>query len=183
MIATRSKSVAPPIAESDHGSDYRICKVCSVRRRGPSAKRGALSIDVIGPGQKEVDKLRNEWAKKLKKITEMGYRIAIDDFGTGYSNLSYISRFPLKCLKIDRSFVDRLPESGPIISLILTLARQIGATAVAEGVETQEQCDWLASQDCEQAQGYYLSRPVEPVDFLRVVEELNARRGATGGSC
>ena len=114
-------------------------------------------------------------AKKLQTITKMGYRIAIDDFGTGYSNLSYISRFPLKCLKIDRSFIDQLPGSGPIISLILTLARQIGATAVAEGIETAEQRDWLATQKCEQAQGYYLSKPVPLDAFEGVVEDLNAR--------
>ncbi len=114
-------------------------------------------------------------AKKLQTITKMGYRIAIDDFGTGYSNLSYISRFPLNCLKIDRSFVDQLPSSGPIISLILTLAHQIGAIVVAEGVETEEQRDWLANQDCEQAQGYFLSRPVPPVQFLEFAEQLNAQ--------
>ncbi len=114
-------------------------------------------------------------AKKLKKITHMGYRIAIDDFGTGYSNLSYISRFPLKCLKIDRSFVDQLPEAGPIVSLILTLARQIGATAVAEGVETEEQYAWLAAQNCEQAQGYYMSRPLPLDKFLETANRLNAQ--------
>lgn len=74
-------------------------------------------------------------AKRLEMITQMGYRIAIDDFGTGYSNLSYISRFPLNCIKIDRSFINQLPKSGPIIRLILTLADQVGATTVAEGVE------------------------------------------------
>ncbi len=114
-------------------------------------------------------------ADKLMAITRMGYRIAIDDFGTGYSNLSYISRFPLTCLKIDRSFIDQLPTSGPIINLILTLARQIGATAVAEGVETREQLDWLSAQDCEQVQGYFLSRPVPLSDFDTVVAKLNAR--------
>jgi len=99
-------------------------------------------------------------ARKLEAITQMGYRIAIDDFGTGYSNLSYISRFPLNCLKIDRSFVDKLPGSGPIISLILTLGREIGATTVAEGVETQEQFDWLQQHGCDQVQGYHISRPL-----------------------
>ena len=98
-------------------------------------------------------------AKKLKDIVEMGYQIAIDDFGTGYSNLSYISRFPLNCIKIDKSFVSQLPESGPIIQLILTLAKQVGATAVAEGVETQAEYDWLLSEGCDQVQGYYFSWP------------------------
>lgn len=102
----------------------------------------------------------NKIAEKLQEIVEMGYRIAIDDFGTGYSNLSYISRFPLNCIKIDKSFVSQLPESGPIIQLILTLAKQVGATAVAEGVETQAEYDWLLAEGCTQVQGYYFSKPV-----------------------
>jgi len=98
-------------------------------------------------------------ATKLKVITDMGYKIAIDDFGTGYSNLSYISRIPLSCLKIDRSFIDQLPDSGPIIRLILALGKQIGATIVAEGVETQKQYDWLRQHNCDQIQGFYIARP------------------------
>lgn len=108
-------------------------------------------------------------AKKLKKITAMGYQIAIDDFGTGYSNLSYISRFPLNCLKIDRSFIQQLPESGPIVQLIVTLGQQIGATVVSEGVETKDQYEWLAQHSCEEAQGYYITRalPIEAFeDFV-----------------
>ena len=105
-------------------------------------------------------------ADRLRKINAMGYCIAIDDFGTGYSNLSYISQFPLTCLKIDRSFVDQLPGSGPIIRLILTLGQQIGATVVSEGVETAEQLDWLARNLCDQAQGYLITRPLPLEDFM-----------------
>lgn len=111
-------------------------------------------------------------AQKLRTITNMGYRIAIDDFGTGYSNLSYISRFPLTCLKIDRSFIDQLPDSGPIIKLILTLGQQIGATIVSEGVETSEQLDWLAKCDCEQAQGYLIARPLTSHQILSFLGKL-----------
>ncbi len=112
-------------------------------------------------------------ARKLEQITELGYRIAIDDFGMGYSNLSYISRFPLECIKIDRSFISQLPHSGPVIRLILTLAQQIGAITVAEGVERAEEVEWLSSQACDQVQGYYFSRP-KPLDQLMdVIQELN----------
>ncbi len=104
-------------------------------------------------------------SESLRQITAMGYRIAIDDFGTGYSNLSFISHFPLTYLKIDRSFIQQLPESGPIIRLILTLAQQIGATVVAEGVETIEQLDWLTRHNCDQAQGYLITPPL-PLDAL-----------------
>lgn len=102
-------------------------------------------------------------ADKLRAITAMGYEIAVDDFGTGYSNLSYISRFPLTCLKIDRSFINQLPEAGPIVQLILTLGKQIGATVVSEGVETQEQLDWLTAHACEEVQGFLITRAL-PVD-------------------
>lgn len=112
-------------------------------------------------------------AEKLRAITAMGYRIAIDDFGTGYSNLSYISRFPLTCLKIDRSFVDQLPASGPIVQLILTLGQQIGARVVSEGVETQEQLDWLVEHNCEEAQGFLITRPLD-VDAFEAFLQGNA---------
>ena len=102
-------------------------------------------------------------ADKLRSITAMGYQIAIDDFGTGYSNLSYISRFPLTCLKIDRSFIDQLPEAGPIVQLILTLGKQIDATVVSEGVETQAQLDWLTAHSCEEVQGFLITKAL-PVD-------------------
>ena len=116
----------------------------------------------------------NAIEQKLKVISDIGYRIAIDDFGTGYSNLSYISRFPLDCLKIDQSFVNRLPESGPIINLIVTLAAQIGATVVAEGIETQEQLQWLTRQGCGQGQGYFLSRPVPIDEFNAALSMLHS---------
>ena len=112
-------------------------------------------------------------AEKLQAISRMGYRIAIDDFGTGYSNLSYISRFPLNCLKIDQSFTSQLPKSGPIISLILTLGKQIGVTIVAEGVENNDQLDWLRKNDCDQVQGYFLSKPVQRCELAEIIDDLN----------
>ena len=120
-----------------------------------------------------------EIEKKLEEISQMGYGIAIDDFGTGYSNLSYISRFPLSCLKIDQSFIGQLPNSGPIISLILTLAKQIEATVVAEGVETQEQLNWLRDHKCDQIQGYYISHPVPLEKFAATANTLNSMRKFT----
>lgn len=112
-------------------------------------------------------------AEKLRAITGMGYKIAIDDFGTGYSNLSYISEFPLSCLKIDRSFVNQLPGSGPIVQLILTLAQEIGATVVSEGVETREQLQWLRDRNCTQAQGYFVTRALPASDFEAFVDAFS----------
>jgi len=114
-----------------------------------------------------------EIAEKLRTISAMGYHIAIDDFGTGYSNLSYITEFPLTCLKIDRRFVDQLPASGPIVQLILTLAQQIGATVVSEGVETREQLAWLIDHNCTQAQGFLITKALPPDAFEAFLTEFS----------
>ena len=100
------------------------------------------------------------------QITRLGIEYSIDDFGVGYSNLSYVSAFPVDCIKIDRSFISQLPASGPVIGLILALARQIGARTVAEGVETLDQAEWLAAQTCDEAQGFLFHRPM-PLDDLK----------------
>lgn len=104
-------------------------------------------------------------ARKVSRITDLGFRLALDDFGTGYSNLAHISRFPLRCIKLDKSFIEKLPSSGPLLKLILTLARQIGATTVAEGVESHEQLAWLGEQGCDQVQGFLFSHAL-PEDQL-----------------
>lgn len=109
-------------------------------------------------------------AAKLQAITEMGYQVSIDDFGTGFSNLSYISRFPLHCLKIDRSFIEQLPASGPIVRLIIALAQQLGVTSVAEGVEQQEQFDWLKEHGCTQVQGFFVARPAPAAEVAPLLQ-------------
>ncbi|PHX54380.1 EAL domain-containing protein [Tychonema bourrellyi FEM_GT703] len=102
---------------------------------------------------------------KAKKI-----RLSIDDFGTGYSSLSYLHRFPLDTLKIDRSFVSRLGTSEDgndgsqhlqIVRAIVTLAHNLGLEAIAEGVETAEQLAQLRELECELAQGYWFSKPLD----------------------
>jgi len=108
--------------------------------------------------------------EQLRQINDIGYRIAVDDFGTGYSNLSSIWRFPLACLKIDQSFIAQLPDAGPIVRMIISLGEQIGAVVVGEGVENAEQLGWLADNNCTQAQGYFIAKPMPPEDFLRLFE-------------
>ncbi len=98
----------------------------------------------------------------LHALKGLGVRVAIDDFGTGYSSLIYLKRFPVDELKIDRSFVDGLgadPEDSAIVASILGLAKAVGVTAVAEGVETAEQARILAELGCELGQGYLWSPP------------------------
>jgi predicted signal transduction protein with EAL and GGDEF domain len=115
----------------------------------------------------------------VQGLKKLGLRISIDDFGTGYSSLSYLRRFPMDTLKIDRSFVSDLkknPENREIISTIIGLARNLGMNVVAEGAETLEEISYLKTLDCEFAQGYYYSKPV---DSLGAQALLQAKR--TGG--
>jgi len=105
--------------------------------------------------------------RTIKLVTELkslGMRISIDDFGTGYSSLSYLRRFPIDTLKIDRSFVSNLEknsENGEIIRAIIGLARTLGMDVVAEGTETLEEVSYLNNLNCDFAQGYFFSRPVD----------------------
>lgn len=110
-----------------------------------------------------------EVAQKVRRITELGFRLALDDFGTGYSNLVHISRFPVQCLKLDMSFVQKLPTTGPLLRLIFALAKQIGATTVAEGVERPEQLQWLQRHDCDEVQGFLFSKALPAADLTRMM--------------
>lgn len=117
----------------------------------------------------------NDVSRRIKRIRELGFTVAIDDFGTGYSNLAHISRFPVSCIKADKSFVAKLPDSGPLLSLIFALAKQIGSTIVAEGVETAEQLAWLKENDCDQVQGFLFSKAVPEADFAEVCNRLEEK--------
>jgi diguanylate cyclase (GGDEF)-like protein/PAS domain S-box-containing protein len=102
---------------------------------------------------------------QLTNLKDLGVRIAIDDFGTGYSSLSYLQRFPLDRLKIDRSFVrDLIHDStdASIVSAIIAMAHELRLEVVAEGVETQEQYDYLHAEGCDFVQGYLIARPMPP---------------------
>ena len=106
--------------------------------------------------------------RTLEYLKNTGITLAIDDFGTGYSSLSYLKRFPIDALKIDRSFVMDLEASNDgatICAAIIAMARQLGLTVIAEGVETAEQIDFLRSQDCDQIQGFLLSKPVSAQEY------------------
>ena len=99
----------------------------------------------------------------LNELREMGVAIAIDDFGTGYSSLSYLRRLPLRKLKLDIAFIRDAVESNEaaaIVAAIISIANSLNLEVVAEGVETQAQCDFLVASGCTTMQGYLLSRPV-----------------------
>jgi len=106
----------------------------------------------------------------LKAVRDVGIKVAVDDFGTGYSSLSYLQQFPLDSLKIDQSFLRKIhvaPDDSVIVSAIIGIGRSIGLRVVAEGVETAEELAFLKANDCDEAQGYYLGRPVAPEDLVK----------------
>lgn len=99
----------------------------------------------------------------LRRLCDLGVRVSLDDFGTGHSSLSCLHEWPLDVVKIDRSFVSNLvesPKSQALVKAILSIAREFGMTAVAEGIETQAQLDLLSSFGCTRAQGYVFSKPL-----------------------
>jgi diguanylate cyclase (GGDEF)-like protein len=109
----------------------------------------------------------------LNNLAEMGFTISLDDFGTGYSSLSYIKKFNVNCIKVDRSFIMHLksdPSMAEIVRAIIAMARSLNLTVVAEGVEYDEQVDFLKELECDQIQGFYFSKPLELkklLDFLK----------------
>ncbi len=118
--------------------------------------------------------LRTLW--DLKKL---GIEIAMDDFGTGYSSLGYLRKFPFDKIKVDRSFVTDMgssSESIAIVRAVVGLATGLGMTTVAEGVETAEQLGSLRAEGCEQAQGYYLSRPRPAAEIRAMFDESRRLR-------
>ncbi|MDR2104721.1 MAG: EAL domain-containing protein [Deferribacteraceae bacterium] len=110
----------------------------------------------------------------LEKMQHHNMRIAIDDFGTGYSSLSYLTQLPIDYLKIDRSFILNTPhdeKSKEIVSTIILMGKSLGLKLIAEGVETEEQYNFLKGLGCDQIQGYFFSKPLPPKEF----EELLLR--------
>ncbi|MEH2248780.1 putative bifunctional diguanylate cyclase/phosphodiesterase [Nostoc sp.] len=106
--------------------------------------------------------------KTLKQLRELGIWLALDDFGTGYSSLNYLKQFPVNMLKIDQSFVKDIisnPDSAAVTDAIIALAKSLRLNITAEGVETQEQLDYLKMQGCHEGQGFYFSCPV-PADII-----------------
>ena len=111
-----------------------------------------------------------EVLSNIKKIREFGVTVALDDFGTGHASLSYLQNLPIDIIKIDRSFIQKIDQSGSgsnaIVSAILAMAKELNLKVVAEGVETKEQYDWLASRGCQMIQGFFVGKPMKDSDFI-----------------
>ncbi|WP_400243802.1 EAL domain-containing protein [Niallia sp. JL1B1071] len=114
----------------------------------------------------------------VSKLRNMGIKVSIDDFGTGYASFMYLKQFQADTIKIDKSFISNLPTSQvdtAIVSAIIILASELGMNVIAEGVETQEQFDFLKGKGCSQLQGYLYSKPLPPNEILSLLREAEGR--------
>ena len=114
----------------------------------------------------------------LRELRSLGLHLAVDDFGTGYSSLTYLKRFPVECIKIDKSFVGGLgieADDTTIVGAVVQLGRALGLHVVAEGVESPLQLERLRELECDRAQGYLFSRP-RPASLIPAGSPAHAPR-------
>jgi diguanylate cyclase (GGDEF)-like protein/PAS domain S-box-containing protein len=112
-------------------------------------------------------------ASVLQALRAKGVQVAVDDFGTGYSSLSYLQKFSIDALKIDQSFVRRIttaPDETTIVTAVIGMARSLKLRVVAEGVETLKELEFLQARQCDEAQGYYFSRPIVAEQFAKLLQ-------------
>jgi len=114
----------------------------------------------------------------LQKIHDLGILLSVDDFGTGYSSLSYLKKLPISKLKIDKSFIDELPNNSEDVAIaktIISLCKSLGLSVIAEGVENLEQKDFLLANGCHNIQGYLYSKPLSQEDMTQFLKEYNKK--------
>jgi diguanylate cyclase len=143
--------------------------------------RRALEAAALDPQFLEVELTESavmsdaeESIRILEAISRMGVLVSVDDFGTGYSSMSYLRRFPIDKLKIDRCFIAEMierPEDASIVRAIISLAHSLHLKVIAEGVETPAQLALLAELGCDQYQGFHFSPALVPESFAALVRE------------
>ena len=143
--------------------------------------RSTLAAEAVDPSRLEVELTEEIFIQniehnlnQLSQLHQLGVHLAIDDFGVGYSSLGYLRDFPVDLLKIDRSFITDVTErhdDAVITRAVINLAHNLGIQVVAEGVETEEQLNFLKAHRCNLAQGYLISRPIPAADFERALAE------------
>jgi EAL domain-containing protein (putative c-di-GMP-specific phosphodiesterase class I) len=114
---------------------------------------------------------------RLSELRKKGVHLAFDDFGTGYASLNYLTRYPLSRIKIDQSFVRKIPGSAQdtaIVRSIIVMAHNLGLGVVAEGVETPVQAAFLQTEGCDEVQGYLYAKPLSFADFEKFLQPQHA---------
>ena len=158
----------------EHLSSPGLVPEIQAFRANVAARRPLIVLEITerslisdnGQARRNIDALRAE-----------GVRVAIDDFGTGHCSLSYLQKFPVDYLKIDKGFVHAIQPTGeeaPVLDVIITLSHRLNLAVVAEGVETQEQADYLVRQGCDVLQGYVFARPMPAPQFLALQASASA---------
>lgn len=140
--------------------------------------QSALAQYSINPGSLELELVESvladsEVEEPLRALAALGVQLALDDFGTGYSSLNYLRRYPVHTVKLDRSFLDEVPQNesaGALVESVITMAHTLGKRVTAEGVESGPQLDFLRSRGCESAQGFYLARPMSAAALTEILE-------------
>ncbi len=138
----------------------------------------ALDQHRINPQSLELELVESVLAEQeaeesLRAVAELGVKLALDDFGTGYSSLNYLRRYPVHTVKLDRSFLEEVPQNdsaGSLVESVITMAHTLGKRVVAEGVESGAQLEFLRARGCESAQGFFLARPMSAAALTEILE-------------
>jgi len=143
----------------------------------------SLAVSGLAPNHLQVELTENTLMinsasnlEKLQRIRDMGARVAIDDFGTGFCSFSYLLQYPVDRLKIDQSFILKSatePNAATVVRTIVAMSHNLGIKVVAEGIETMEHLKFLVRRHCDEAQGYYFSRPVAASGFAEAVASIH----------
>jgi diguanylate cyclase (GGDEF)-like protein len=174
LAAWREQGIAPPrLALNVSAQQLKHIEF-------PKMVRRALDKYGIPPALLELELTESVFADEaagatLGRLAQLGVHLALDDFGTGYSSLSYLRQYPIGTVKVDRTFLEEVPQnaaSSTLVETIVVMAHALGKRVVAEGIETVEQLDFLRERRCDVAQGFFLARPLSG---QAVTELLQAR--------
>jgi len=151
-----------PLQFAEDNLDDELIQIVKQHRGNPGKIELEITESVLLGNDKET-------VEKLHRLVQHGFKISIDDFGTGYSNLAYLHRYPISCLKIDRSFIESLDSAKPIVELIISMAKLFNLLVVAEGVEKPEQLEMLKKYQCQEYQGYLFEKPITYDSFTQLI--------------
>ncbi len=170
----------PPISVSVNvsGAQFRQPRLLETVRKTLEASGAAPDSLILELTESMLMDGASANVEMLTRLKATGVKLSMDDFGTGYSSLTYLKRFPIDELKIDRAFISGIPaerDSMAIVAAIVAMARALGLKVVAEGVETEEQLRFLRVLRCEVYQGYLCSRPVPPEPFADLLRRSRTR--------